>query len=276
MLSIGTTFNYDIPLETQLPLIREAGFSHISLGGGNTEHSGYLGDEGRKRLRRLLSANDIRVCSIHCPYDDKADLSSPDKASAASALGLFKRCLDAALFLNAGGIIFHPCSFRANDPEIRKEVLVQQVSSLLDHIGQEPLFVAIENLPSKPVNKLVTHSLDVVTHRRYGLCYDSSHDNLASRPLEILRTYGSRLVTTHLSDNRGEKDDHLLPFEGTYPWERFCDLFAKTDFQGIFLLEVEMRESAFKEPREFLREAFQRGKKLLASSKKMKSETENP
>jgi sugar phosphate isomerase/epimerase len=267
MISIGTTFNYDIPLETQLPLIREAGFSHISLGGGKTEHSGYLGDDGRKRIRRLLSANDIGVCSVHCPFDDKADLSSPDKALAASALEIFKRCLDAAFFLNAEGIIFHPCSFRSNDPEIRKEVLVKQISFLLDHINQETLFLAIENLPSNPVNKIVTHSLDVVTHRRYGFCYDTSHDNLVSQPLEILRKYGDRLVTTHLSDNHGEKDDHLLPFEGTYPWERFCDLFSKIDFQGIFLLEVEMRESAFKEPRSFLKEAYLRGKRLMVESK---------
>jgi len=267
MISIGTTFNYDIPFEIQLPLIREAGFSHISLGGGRIEHSGYLEDEGRKRIRRSLNANDIGVCSVHCPFDDKADLSSPDKALAARALDVFKRCLDAALFLNAGGIIFHPCSLRASDLVIRKEVLVKQISSLLDHIGQEPLFLAIENLPSNPANQIVTYTLDVVPHPRYGLCYDSSHDNLASQPLEILRKYGDRLVTTHLSDNHGEKDDHLLPFEGTYSWKRFCDLFSKIDFQGIFLLEVEMRESAFKEPRSFLKEAYLRGKRLMVESK---------
>lgn len=268
MISIGTTFNYDIPFEIQLPLIREAGFSHISLGGGRIEHSGYLEDEGRKLIRRSLNANDIRVCSVHCPFDDKADLSSPDKALAARALDAFKRCLDAALFLNAEGIIFHPCSFQLSDSEIRKEVLVQQISFLLDHINKEPLFLAIENLPSNPVNKIVTHSLDVVTHRQYGFCYDTSHDNLVSQPLEILRKFGDRLVTTHLSDNHGEKDDHLLPFEGTYPWERFCGLFSKIDFQGIFLLEVEMRESSFKEPREFLKEAYLRGKRLWVASKK--------
>ena len=30
--SISTTFNYDIPIEEQLLLIKQAGFTHLSLG----------------------------------------------------------------------------------------------------------------------------------------------------------------------------------------------------------------------------------------------------
>ena len=33
--------------------------------------------------------------------------------------------------------------------------------------------------------------------------------------LEIVRDF---VVTTHLHDNRGERDDHLLPYEGTIDW----------------------------------------------------------
>ena len=33
--------------------------------------------------------------------------------------------------------------------------------------------------------------------------------------LETVRDF---VVTTHIHDNRGERDDHLLPYEGTIDW----------------------------------------------------------
>jgi len=33
--------------------------------------------------------------------------------------------------------------------------------------------------------------------------------------LEIVRDF---VMTTHIHDNRGERDDHLLPYEGTIDW----------------------------------------------------------
>jgi sugar phosphate isomerase/epimerase len=60
----------------------------------------------------------------------------------------------------------------------------------------------------------------------------------------------------------------MLPFEGTVDWTKFCELFSMTDFKGVFLLEVEMRESFFKDPQEFLNEAYVRGRQLLKLSHK--------
>ena len=60
----------------------------------------------------------------------------------------------------------------------------------------------------------------------------------------------------------------MLPFEGSYDWDRFCKVFPCDTFGGIFLLEVEMRESAYKTPAEFLSEALKRGEKLRKACRK--------
>ncbi|MFA5031725.1 MAG: sugar phosphate isomerase/epimerase family protein [bacterium] len=263
MLSIGTTFNYDIPLKTQLPMIKAAGFTHISLGGGNLEHSGYLNITGQRNLKEMIQDSGLKICSIHAPFKD-VDVSSPEKSISLNAMDLLKRCIDSALFLGAKTIIFHPVSIsRVDSIEDRKEILLKQVYSLLEYIGKKDIQLAIENLPSGLINDLVYFSLDRIDNSKYGLCYDSSHDNLLSEPLTILGKYGNRLFTTHISDNRGEKDDHILPFEGTFKWDEFTKVFHKIGFEGIFLLEVEMRRSAFQKPQEFLNEAFKRAQILL-------------
>lgn len=128
-----------------------------------------------------------------------------------------------------------PTVRRADFTDYRKRNLVKQVYRLLEYIGEKDLRLAVENLRAS-ANDILSYSLDRIVNLRYGLCYDSSHDNLTAHPMAILKKYGHRLITTHISDNHGEKDDHILPFEGPYRWDEFCKLFAEIDFIDIFLL----------------------------------------
>ena len=267
-LSIGTTFNYAIPLKEQLPRIKAAGFTHVSLGGGDLGHSGYLDPERRKDLNRWMTDNGIRICSIHVPFRAGVDISSPETAPAQAALDLIKQCIDAAEELSATTVIFHPGPDQTGDDVRRKETLTGHVIKLIEYAGSRNIKLAAENLRNEFLNGAICHSLDMIRSPKYGFCFDTSHDNLTSRPLEILKKYGDRMIATHVSDNNGREDDHMLPYEGRIDWEKFCGIFRRIDYPGIFLLEVEMRESAFKDSDEFLRQAFTRGQKLLVLADK--------
>jgi len=262
MISIGTTFNYAIPLRKQLPLIKNAGFTHVSIG-ARIEHSNYLEDEGRKSIRTMVESNGLGICSIHTPFGKGIDISSSDSAVSDHTVDLYRRCIDAALCLSADVVIFHPTAYLSSDHiDARKAAVVRNVAKLVDHTGKGSVRLAVENDSYEPANDVLSCLFDEISDAGFGFCYDSSHDNLVKQPLALLGKYGCRLLTTHLSDNRGTKDDHMLPFEGTYDWDRFCEIFPHEVFSGIFLLEVEMRESAYRTPAEFLDEAFRRGEKL--------------
>jgi sugar phosphate isomerase/epimerase len=262
MISIGTTFNYGIPLRDQLPLIREAGFTHISIG-AKLEHSDYLENEGVRDIKAMVNDQGLGVCSIHTPFGKDLDISSPQQDVSDHTVELYKRCIDATQFLSAGVVIFHPTAYMNSDHlAVRKNVVVKNVQDLLEYIGNTGVKIAVENDSYEPANDVLSHSLNEIADPGYGFCYDSSHDNLVGRPLALLNEYGHRLLTTHISDNHGKKDDHILPFEGSYDWDRFCGVFSRLFFEGIFLLEVEMRESAFESSTQFLIEAFTRGEKL--------------
>lgn len=261
-LSIGTTFNYGIPLKDQLSMIKAAGFTHISLG-ASLEHSGYLDPVRRAELKQRLSENGLQICSLHAPFSRDMDISAPDPKAAQTSLDTMKRCLDAAADLDAGIVVFHPYMERVADDPRRKDILTKQVIAMFDHIADRNIRLAAENLRVETLNEILIHSLNIIRTPRYGLCYDSSHDNLTSQPMAILRRCGTRIITTHISDNRKVHDDHMLPFEGTYDWDHFTEAFSRIKFAGVFLLEVEMRESAFKDPVEFLKQAYERGKNLL-------------
>jgi sugar phosphate isomerase/epimerase len=263
VISIGTTFNYSIPLREQLPLIGRVGFRYISLG-ARVVHSGYLNAPGRERIKKMLTAHGIIICSLHTPFGKKIDISSPDSGKMRRTIDCYKRCIDAAQDLKVRVVIFHPTAYMQFDGlDVRKKVIVRNVSRLLDYISDTGVTLAVENEPFAPANDILRYSLDMIPDPRYGFCYDTSHDNLTSHPLKILRQYGHRLLTTHISDNRGANDDHMLPYEGCFPWPVFCLVFSEIHFSGVLLLEVEMRESVFDSPCEFLQEAFNRGQRLL-------------
>lgn len=268
LISIGTTFNYDIPLREQLAMLARVGFRYISLG-ARVNHSDYLSPSGRRRIKKMVASHGIRICSLHTPLDRNMDISSPDVRKARRTMECYSRCIDAAQYLDARVVIFHPTAYmQFDDLGSRKKVIVENVDRLLDYARDTDVSLAVENEPFKPASEILRFSLDTTSNSKYGFCYDTSHDNLTSYPLKLLKKYGHRLMTTHISDNRGEKDDHMLPYEGFFPWPAFCRTFLRINFRGIFLLEVEMRESAFISPSEFLQEAFNRGQRLFRACHK--------
>lgn len=266
-ISIGTTFNYDIRLSEQLPLVARMGFRYVSLG-ARAEHSGYLTTRGQKRIKKLSAGLGLRVCSIHTPFAKNLDISSPNVNHTRTTIDCYRRCIDAAQQLGARVVIFHPTAYmQFDDLNARKNVIVKNVHRLLDFSRGTKVGLAIENEHFNPANDILQCSLDSIPDARYGFCYDTSHDNLTQRPLRIFQRYAHRLLTTHIADNRGEQDDHMLPYEGCFPWAGFCRIFSRIRFQGVPLFEVEMRESAFISPGEFLQEAFSRGQRLVNASR---------
>lgn len=264
-ISISTGFNYDFSFSELLTLISQAGFSHVSLGGGDPDHSGYLHPAGQANIRRLTSAAGLKICSLHAPFMG-LDISSPDPSTAQTALDAVKRALDGAAAIEAPVVIFHPFSPRtAKEGELdrRKAIMAEQVDKLLNHIGSAGVRLAVENMGVELADALVRDSLDRFQTPAYGLCYDTSHDNLTVAPLALLRAYGHRLLATHVSDNLGQTDDHMLALTGRIDWPGFIDVFSKLNYKGVFLLEPEMFASPQDRVEDFLAAAFAGGREIM-------------
>ena len=56
--------------------------------------------------------------------------------------------------------------------------------------------------------------------------------------MDALETVAGYLVTTHLHDNRGRTDDHLLPFEGVIDWPELLIGFQKVGYDGTLMFEL--------------------------------------
>ena len=59
-----------------------------------------------------------------------------------------------------------------------------------------------------------------------------------------MKEYGSRVFAIHLHDNCGEKDSHLVPFDGEIDWRQKSKQIADSSYTGSITIESEYNVSA--------------------------------
>ena len=80
---------------------------------------------------------------------------------------------------------------------------------------------------------------------------------------DTIETVAEHLATTHVHDNNGKKDDHLVPFDGRINWSVALMTMQKVGYDGTYLMEL----ASTGEPDEVLKKAHAargRFEKLLA------------
>ena len=72
-----------------------------------------------------------------------------------------------------------------------------------------------------------------------GICWDFGHAALMGiDQREALRYMGKRLKATHVADNNGMKDDHILPFQGSLDWRSILPVLGEIGYEGDLTYEI--------------------------------------
>lgn len=114
---------------------------------------------------------------------------------------------------------------------------VEDICRLAEPIG---IRVALELIPNplSDAASLVTmleRDLDVP---RAGVCLDFGHAFLMGDVPDTIEAVAEHLVTTHVHDNAGRKDDHLVPFDGRINWDLALMTMQKVGYDGTYLMEL--------------------------------------
>ena len=72
-----------------------------------------------------------------------------------------------------------------------------------------------------------------------GICWDTGHGNLNKLDqAAAVRRMGKRLKALHVNDNKGQRDEHILPYHGTIEWEAFMKALGEVGYEGDFTYEI--------------------------------------
>lgn len=114
---------------------------------------------------------------------------------------------------------------------------VEEICRIAEPLGAQ---VAMEVIPNtlSSASALVSMIERDFEGSRVGICLDFGHAHLMGDLADEIEVAAEHLVTTHVHDNRGKEDDHLVPYQGTINWPGALVNMQKIGYEGTYLLEL--------------------------------------
>lgn len=114
---------------------------------------------------------------------------------------------------------------------------LEELSPIAAGVGVRLALEVIPNPLSTP-SSLVDLLESDIDAGELGICMDVGHARLMGDVVDAIETCSGHLLTTHLHDNRGRSDDHLVPGQGVVDWEAALLAFQKVGYDGAWMFEL--------------------------------------
>jgi sugar phosphate isomerase/epimerase len=233
------------------------GFAAVELFATRT-HFDYHDSAAIDALARWLDDTGLRLHSVHAPINESyvdgvwgAGLSTAfaDKDRRGRTIDETRRALEIArripfefLVIHLGTPDTYGSAARDNDPESAKRS-VEELHAIASPLGVR---LALEIVPNRisSIDALLRLIDDELELRDTGLCLDFGHAHLMDGVVNAIEEASGHVFTTHVHDNHGRSDDHLVPFEGRIDWGEALFAMQKVGYEGVFLFEVANTGSA--------------------------------
>jgi sugar phosphate isomerase/epimerase len=213
--------------------IREGGFNALEVFCSRA-HFDYASKQEVRALAALLEAKQMKLNSLHAPTskDSSATRESGqplsvcevEKVRRIEAMDEFKRAIDVSEDLPFSRMVLHMGGSREKADPRKRDAAFSTLEHLVLHAHHAGVTLAVENTTSEMGEPAYLRSF-VDETRLTGLRFnfDVGHanlaDGLAEQRLEKSFAPMKELVASlHLHDNHGEKDEHLLPYDGSIDW----------------------------------------------------------
>jgi sugar phosphate isomerase/epimerase len=232
------------------------GFDRVELFATRT-HFDYRNPSAVADLQQWLAEAGLELHGVHAPVGESfsggrwgplLSLASSDADTRDRALAETEAALQIARRIPFGVFVVHlgiPRS-QASPTDNSRDAARRSVEAV--RAAAEPLGVrvAVEVIPNElsRAGSLVHFLEEVVDATDVGICLDFGHAHMDGDLVEAVETVSEHLITTHVHDNRGRTDDHLVPFDGTIDWPGSLTAIQKVGYEGTLLLEIAAHGSA--------------------------------
>ena len=114
---------------------------------------------------------------------------------------------------------------------------VEEICRAAEPIGVRVALEVIPN-PLSDAASLVTMLERDLEAPHAGICLDFGHAFLMGDVADTIESVAEHLITTHVHDNKGKQDEHLVPFAGRINWDVALMTMQKVGYDGTWLMEL--------------------------------------
>jgi sugar phosphate isomerase/epimerase len=210
-----------------LDRILGAGFQNIELFAAR-QHLDYTDRNQVKDVAQWFRDHEVKLHSVHAPLFSDPDwgrsgglavsIAYLERRLRVDSMDEIKRALDIADDLPFRYLVVH-MGLPEDEYDLNKfDAVMTSLEHLKVSVKDRGVQLLLENVP----NQLGTPERLVQfihhTHLNVGICFDTGHANMLNGIHPAFETLNTYIASTHVHDNRGEKDDHLMPFDGAIDW----------------------------------------------------------
>lgn len=226
------------------------GFEAVELF-ATRSHFDYHDPAAVRELGGWLEQAGLRLHSVHLPifesygshgtgttYSTAASDASQRQAAvkeAELAIGILKQIPAKFVVVHLGT----PAKYAgaADNNRAAASRSIEEIWKLAEPLGAR---VGIEVIPNglSSASSLVTMIERDFEGSSVGICLDFGHAHLIGDVADEIEVAAEHLITTHVHDNRGREDDHLVPYLGTINWPAALVNMQKIGYDGTYMFEV--------------------------------------
>jgi len=230
-----------------LDQLRRAGFDAVEIY-CTRHHFDYTNTSHVHEIAGWFSDAPVALHSLHAPLYRGKEGDSPhavisiaflEKQRRQDAMDEIKRVLEVAESAPFRFLIVH-LGMPGEEFDLRKfDAALTSLEHLRLFARQRGVEILVENI----LNDLSTprRLVQFINHthmRDLKVCFDSGHAHLDGGVEEALQLLDGAIASTHLHDNSGTRDEHLLPGEGKLEWEKLIAALRRTGKDVSLVLEA--------------------------------------
>jgi sugar phosphate isomerase/epimerase len=193
-------------------------------------HFNYQSPDVVREIAGTLRDNNLTLHALHSPaerdfnpmHESSAPLSicDPERVRRLEAVDEIKRALDVAEYLPFRYLVQHIGGPRDTADARRFDAAFSSIEHLHIFAKERGVTLALENTPGELATPAHLRQFIIDTRLTdLRLCFDIGHAHIGDGVMASLEPMREFLVTSHIHDNHGLKDEHLLPYEGSIEWK---------------------------------------------------------
>jgi len=194
------------------------------------QHFDYTGRPHVREIADWFRANSVEPFSMHAPMFPDLEMGRggapavnvihPEKSRRIDAMDEIKRALEVAEQIPFRYLIIHLGEREDGwNPRSLENSLtaLEHLRAFANPLGVKLLVENIQNEVTQSRNLL--EILNVGHFKDIGVCFDAGHAHLGDGVATVLAELRPQIRSTHLHDNKGDRDSHLWPGDGTIAWD---------------------------------------------------------
>lgn len=230
MRKIGICFGAvrNIPAEERVQRYVSLGFSSTFTGVCDTK------DE-QVAYAELFAKHGLEYENLHAPFGHINDIWLDNEGGDQMLQELIKS-VDHCAAANIPVLVVH-LSSGLTPPSIT-DIGQSRFKKLMEHAEKNNVTIAYEN--QRMLGNISWAFEEFANSPSLGFCWDCGHENCFTLGRQYMPIFGKKLVATHIHDNSGvfNADNHLIPFDGKFDFDRFARQINESGYTGSLMLEV--------------------------------------